>query len=348
MNNVRIKEWCSCIRNMEQIQLLENEIEWTGRNTLPEEGDLVLVKVVHNGGAYDRLENRHGRDVRLYPGDHVVCVLGTRRSGTNLSGTYPRQALEKGMELELLSVGGIIGKSDCVPSYYGREALTVTIESFPSIGGKVLNTISLNAAKETNGTQHLHADRIVWVGGTSAESGKTTFLCHSVAALKRLQPSLKIGALKVAGTGRLKDMLCYKDAGAALVGDYVDEGWPSTYSMSGPQFLQVLHSMLKKSYSACDIVFAEIGGDLIEAGAPAALDFCLQSKYPFYLLVNDAMGAITGLDILKTKGITNVKVCTFKQNAQSLARRLGLMDVIDTSDLDSIRQEFNAPVYGTV
>ncbi|MFL5739964.1 MAG: hypothetical protein ACJ75B_07095 [Flavisolibacter sp.] len=345
MSTENIKEWCSCVRNIDKVLSLQDKILWLDENITPREGDLVLVEVVLNGNSYNHLENIHGRDVRLYPGDHIVCVLGTRKSGTKLSGSFPRTPIRKNMELELLSLGGIVGNSVHIPSYFGGKALIVRVKSFPFFGQSPLNIKLINTPDEDGFYFTGEAyEKTIWVGGTSAEAGKTTLVSKGILCLK---DKATVGAIKIVGTGRLNDMLSYKDAGAAYISDYVDEGWPSTYNINSEDFCLVIERLLRRSNTHSDITFMEIGGDLLAGCAPEALGFASKSSYPFFFVVNDAMGALSGLEILKSAGINNICICTLKQNSESLSERLGQY-VLDVSDTEKVHNKFNQIQYVTV
>ena len=63
-------------------------------------------------------------------------------------------------------------------------------------------------------------------------SGKTTTAAHLIKGL--VQAGLKVGAAKLTGTGAVGDIWLMQDAGANLVLDFTDTGFPSTYRSRRP------------------------------------------------------------------------------------------------------------------
>jgi hypothetical protein len=94
--------------------------------------------------------------------------------------------------------------------------------------------------------------------------------------------------------------------------------------------------MLASAGAGADIVFTELGGDLLGGRAPDALGVLLPGKPRVMLCVNDAMGAMWGLQMFRLRGATEVAVSCFKQNRASLARRLGIPLVIDAEDPEAL------------
>lgn len=335
---MRIKVWCSCIRSSLLKERLASNTILLPVNEAPKEGDLVVVRALTKHGVYTEVEDIHGRHVRLYAGDTFVGVFGTRKSGTNLTGAVPTGPVRKGDMLHLVANGGLIAAATFVPRYYGAAALTVEVQGFfPWDGGRSAN---LRDAQYTHDCSvgMVEEGRIIFVTGTSAESGKTTFVCEALQATKRLWPDLTAGAIKAAGTGRLQDMLRYADAGAAHITDFVDAGWPSTYNIPANDYVHMLDTLVRSSLQHVKVVFVETGGDLLEARVPEALAMASKWCDPVILVANDAMGAMAGLGQLRDLGIHNVTVVTMKQNQKALAERLQLPSVLDPLDERQLEQ----------
>lgn len=328
----------SCVRSSLLRERLTSETTLLPINEAPQEGDLIVVRVLTQKGAYTEVEDLNGRYVRLYVGDTFVGVLGTRKSGTNLTATIPAGPLAKGDVLHVVAFGGLIAEAVFVPRYYGSIALEVEVQGFlPWNECRPANLRDVQHIDESP-VRSIEEARTIFVAGTSAEAGKTTTVCQTLRSIRRLWPDLKVGAIKGAGTGRLEDVLQYVEASAAHATDFVDAGWPSTYNIPPNDYIHMLESLIRSSLQHVELVIVEIGGDLLEARAPEALSIAFKWHAPVFLVANDAMGAMTGLDLLKNHGIHNVTIVTMKQNQNALAERLQLPFVLDPLDEQQVDQ----------
>jgi hypothetical protein len=335
---VKIKVWCSCIRSDSFKEASFTESEIISVNETPMEGDIIIVKALTEDGAYSEIENLNGRNVRIYKDDIFVGVLGTRKSGTNITASIPKNPIKKGDKLNLVSNGGLIAQAIFIPSYYGGKAMHVEVQGFFSLDGKRSANLRDYQFISNKSVLLTEGKKIIFVVGTSAESGKTTIVCESLRAVKKMYPSATVGVIKGAGTGRLKDSFRYIDSGADYVTDFVDVGWPSTYNISTDDYINVINSLVTSCLQHSKLIFIEIGGDLLEAKAPVALNIASQLKSPIIFVVNDAMGAIAGMQQLKANGNSDVTVVTMRQNQQALSERLQIFPVIDPLDEDQIQQ----------
>src|SRR6266496_4846350 len=81
----------------------------TGETHSPCAGDVVVVRVLTDNATYNMLELPTGRLAKVNPGDLIVGVLGRRRALKGFVGDVPT-TVEKGDELHLLNLGGVIGR----------------------------------------------------------------------------------------------------------------------------------------------------------------------------------------------------------------------------------------------
>ena len=341
--NCNIKLVTSCVRN--PAQQLPANMRWNKLNSVPRDGDLVLVRCLDSKGAYNQTEDLNGMPVRLYEGDLLLLVLATRRSGTNLIGEIPAGPIEAGQRLDLVAQGGLVAHCVDVPAYYGAHALPLEVVAFAtSEDGRILNLddapvvplLPLDTPYPTKPT--------LFVCGTSAEVGKTTAVCNLSLALKKYNPKLRTAAIKACGTGRAKDSLNYRAANYDMVTDFVDAGLPSTYNVSEEKFRQTLKSLITHCSEHADFVVVEIGGDFLEAQAPTALAMMVEMNARCIMMVNDAMGAMEGMRRLRKLGSAPLMVGTFKQNLQALALRLeiSISQVADSSDAAALLRVIEA------
>jgi hypothetical protein len=255
------------------------------------EGDLILVKVVSREGAYDEVENLHGRLQRVYFGDYFIGVLGNRESSTFLVGGVPQKGLKisKGKSLDLLCNGGIVGNCRNADSWLEGSALKLEAVGLLKDHAGVINVKRLcNSWDE----QLLPSRPIIVVCGTSSETGKTTISGTLIDGFIKLK-NLVVASTKVTGTGRLKDLLKHKDAGANPCFDFPDIGLPSTYT-APERYLSGIFTLLNKlNRDNPDLIVAEMGGDIIWANAPTFLKNASIQTYIKAVIItsNDIIGA---------------------------------------------------------
>jgi hypothetical protein len=334
-----VKLISSCVRRPDL--LLDGDESLAGRHLSPRDGDLLLVRAVTGSGAYDHVEDTVGRAVKLYSGDVFAGILGTRRSGTNLMGELPRGPISAGDRLDLVAQGGLLAHCTAVPAYYGKAALSVEVlGAVARPAGVVVNLDDRPLIRLSTEVTDRPAGQVpmLCVCGTSAEVGKTTMVCRLNIEAKARWGGLRTAAIKACGTGRAKDCLHYRAANYDEVVDFVDAGLPSTYATPPGRYRSVLRALVEHAEERADLVVVEIGGDLMEAGAPQALDYLAERGAACVLLVNDAMGAMEGLRQLRARGCEPLAVATFKQNVLALAERLRMPPerVIDSGDPDAM------------
>ena len=77
---------------------------------IPEVGDCVVVRALTENANYNQLELITGRLAKVNPGDVIAGVLGRRRALKGFIGDVPA-TLEAGDRLNLLNLGGVIGRA---------------------------------------------------------------------------------------------------------------------------------------------------------------------------------------------------------------------------------------------
>jgi hypothetical protein len=327
-----VKVWSSCIRAG-----VNEALRFSPVNNQPSEGDFVLFRPLHDDGLYNTIENVHGRNVRIYTGDLCVGVLGTRRSGTNANGVVPKEPLNRGGVLQLISAAGILGKAVQSADAAEKFPIDVRIEGFLlDPAGKLASLARVREIPPMRAIRPKTAARIVIVAGTSAEVGKTTFICAAIRALLTESPGLSIGAIKAVGTGRLRDLLAYQDAGAKKSLDFVGRGWPTTYGIPPSEFEPLFEALLTELQEESEIIFTEIGGDIVKGNSIAAINVAKSSRTVGVLCANDAMGALYGIQKFTGIGIPVAAIATFRQNLAGMSERIGETEVVNSRHATSM------------
>ena len=319
-NNFGIKAFCSCIRNSHFVKMLLDMQELEFVSVHPQAGDVLVLKILNCDVGYGKLEIETGENYSYKNGDFVVGVLGNRYSGTNVYGELSGKPLQKGDKLYQLSIGGIFSESAYVENSHRGESAT-----YSEVVGFVLNkdTKRILNIRDINNLNY-KSDKITieknyFIFGTSAEVGKTTFVANLCKYLKSLNK--KVACAKVCGTGRLKDKFNYKNAGADFVVDYVDIGYSSTYKLDSKK----IDNMIEKLFNLCneqgEYNLYEVGGDMLEGGADRILEFATKNKAYIFVIVNDAMGAMTAQRLLRD--YKKVLFVAWKPNIKALKERIG-------------------------
>jgi hypothetical protein len=294
-----IKSVCSNIRR--------TDVAWSDLRIVPEalgqEGDLVLAEVLSDTGSTTRVENQYGRDEKVIQGDKIVGVLANRHSGTSESGGIPDRGLVlfEGIELNLLSTGGVIGIATGVPAHMGREPTRLRSLGLLGRGDVHMNLEDLCG----QGHEKLGPSApIILVLGTSAEVGKTTTSASLIRAFKDVGKN--VAGTKIAGTGRMRDLLSMRDAGAFPWIDFPDAGLATTYT-SAERYTPAIYKLLNLINSADpDLIIAEAGGDPIEANVPTFLSNpeIMRHVKSTIVVPGDIMGAMGTLQYLQRFNIS--------------------------------------------
>lgn len=261
------------------------------------EGNLVVVEAKTNYGFRTEVENQSGRDERIYQGDRFVAVLANRHSGTSESGDIPEEGIDihEGQELHLLSAGGVVGIKSGMPGK-GQQPLALKPLGLVADQDKPVDLIELS------GGHHKAlglSTRIIMVCGTSAEVGKTTTATGLIRAFSN--EGLQAAGTKFSGTGRLRDILSLRDAGAQPWLDFPDIGLATTYT-SPERFTRGTYTLFNYVNAGNpDIIVAEAGGDPIEANVPTFLQNLelMKNVEAIVLVAGDVMGMMGSVAYLR-------------------------------------------------
>lgn len=266
--------------NWEQMEVAEG---------VGQEEDLVVVEAVSNTGTRNQVENQYGRDERVYQEDRFLAVLANRHTGTSESGDVPIEgiAINEDTELHLLAAGGIVGRISGIPPHLRQEPFRLKPLGLVYQDGQKVNLADLYGPWDE--AMKPSAPMIV-IFGTSAEVGKTTTAAALIRTIKRM--GLQVAGSKFAGTGRMRDILSLRDAGAYPAMDFPDVGLASTYT-SAERFTPAVYTLFNRinSYRP-HVIITEAGGDPIEANIPTFLanQNLMQNVKALVLVAGDVMG----------------------------------------------------------
>lgn len=188
----------------------------------PQAGDLVLARV-DKIGQHTRIELATGRKAQLFPGDEIIVSYGNRYAPDQFEAMIPNNL----SSCHLVAAGGLASK---VFLKHAKVKMATAITPLGLLGDAHGQPINLadSALSPTNYIGQFPPT--IAVVGESMNAGKTTTVAHLIKGLRTA--GLRVGAAKITGTGAGGDIWLMKDAGANVVLDFTDLGFPSTYCVS--------------------------------------------------------------------------------------------------------------------
>ena len=193
------------------------EVEAIPRNEW-ETGDFVQAEVVGEPTRLYHIECTTGEMIGVDPGDHVIGAFGHRAA--TLEGVGSWMEIDGG-EMNAMTSAGLFGRFTSVSRLLPRPLDLVYRGHVVRGGSKVcMRDFAITAVP-----RELHTAAILMVG-TSMSAGKTMvgkFACQILSDL-----GFRVVGTKLTGAGRYRDILSFRDHGAAEIYDFVDAGLPST------------------------------------------------------------------------------------------------------------------------
>ncbi|HEV7452728.1 MAG TPA: DUF1611 domain-containing protein [Pseudonocardiaceae bacterium] len=264
-------------------------------------GDLVVAQVTRVGG-HERLEDTHGRGMRLHSGDLLVGACGNRYATDSYEGYH-----RPGPRAHLLTVGGVIGTA---VSWHASCAAPTEVEVLGALTGEDDRPLSLELfARPRPPLQPASAARplAVSVVGSSMSSGKTTTAAGLIRGWTRA--GLVAGAAKVTGSGSGKDRWTYLDAGAQHVVDFLDFGMASTFGYPTDRLRSTMTAMLDALvHDGANVIALEIADGLLQVETRLLTGSLPEVCHGTVLAVSDALAARAGVDLLQANGVTVLAV----------------------------------------
>lgn len=220
-------------------------------------GYIIAGRVTGRKGTYNQLENMHGRLVRVDEGDVIAGVLGARHALRGYAGEVPT-SIRRGDELQLLSLGGVIGRCTSinidVGDPFGVEVLGAVL-SFPVLGERIGVPACITESALPKIDSLKTSAPLVLVAGTCMNSGKTMAAVEIVRYLSR--QGMKVAGAKLTGVSLMRDTLALLDAGAYRCHDFTDTGCVSTNEQTAPGITRSILAALQKDRP--DVVVMELG-----------------------------------------------------------------------------------------
>ena len=226
-------------------------------------GDYVIAKVVGKKTELYQVEDCEGNMVPVQPGTLVIGALGERAATLEGVGSW-REVVDG--KMHAMTSAGLLGAFTSVSKFLPTP-MSLDYVGHTTRSGKALRMRDF-------AVQHfgdVYAIPTILLIGTSMSAGKTwtgKLVCRLLARAGK-----RVIGTKLTGAGRYRDILAFRDAGAADIFDFVDAGLPSTV-VDETEFREAIRPLLRRIGSrAADFVVAEAGASPLEPyNGAAAID----------------------------------------------------------------------------
>jgi hypothetical protein len=278
------------------------EIEIVPEAPEVEPGDVVVVKALSEKRVYNELELENGRMSRISRGDIIVGALGRRRALQGFVGEMPK-SVKAGDTLQLLNMGGVIGRSRSFHKDLGQPAV-MEVLGLACRDGRIANLrdAGLPVVESLAGKA---LPPIVVVSGTCMNSGKT-FVCSQLIQELTKQGKAVHGG-KLSGVACRRDTISMEDHGAQRTATFIDVGFPSTAGLPPDAMVAIARTIIAfLSEGSPDVIFLELGDGIIgDYGVmPMLEDAELSACRKLHIFcAGDLVGAWGGHRFLTDRGV---------------------------------------------
>lgn len=284
----------------------------------PRPGDLVLARV-DTIGQHTRLEEPCGRRARLYEGDEIIVAYGARYAPDQFEAEVPTDL----SPCDLVAGGGVAAR---VLSRHTRMKKATRISPIGLLADSQGQMINLSRYALPN-MQALSSisPQVTAIVGSSMNSGKTTTAAGLIRGLTRA--GLRVGGIKVTGTGSGGDLWSMADAGAFLTFDFTDMGYATTAGLSEAELTSIASNLVRHaSCMGTDVIVMEVADGLFQRETSTLVGSLLfrELVQGVVFAAVDAMGAFGGYEWLSQRDLP-VRALSGALTASPLASREAAM-----------------------
>jgi hypothetical protein len=232
-----------------------------GDQIVSAEGYVLAVRIMEDKSTYNTVEDVTGRMLALRAGDVLAGVLGTRRALRGYAGVVPAH-LSVGETIEVLNLGGILGRCTSVNPEYGppfRAEVLGAVLAFPELGDRVGRPAHIRDRAVPPAEALESRVPVVYVAGTCMNAGKTVAATELVRGLTR--SGLRVAAAKLTGVSLMRDALSMQDAGAVAALTFNDVGIASTHP--GVTVTTAKGIFNRLAAARPDVIVAELGDGIL-------------------------------------------------------------------------------------
>ena len=270
-------------------------------DVVPQVGDVVMARVVALG-QHKHLQLINGRRSRMFHDDIVIVAYGNRYAPDQYEALIPSHL----GPCHLVAGGGIASE---VHRKSGKVSGATRLEAIGLVGdkhGKVINLADY--ALPTLPWVKPHVP-VIAIAGTAMNAGKTETVINLVKGLTLAK--LRVGVLKVTGTGAGGDIWAAVDAGGTPVLDFTDAGLPSTYHVPHEQVERAALNLISHALqSNVDAIVIELADGLYQQETSRLLSSANFTSVLSGMIfaAGDAMGAVAGVEWLKQRNLPVIGV----------------------------------------
>ncbi len=218
-------------------------------------GDYVVGEVNSRASPLVRLEMRSGRTIEVMEG-HLVIGAFARRFAT-LEAVGDWRDIGDDFVMDNMGGGGVFGKVTSISPFL-PTLISLTYRGHVLVHGEKTR---MQDYVQKAPLRPLTIP-IILVIGTSMSAGKTTVARIIVRQLKDM--GLRVVGAKLTGSGRYRDILSMRDAGADYIFDFVDAGLPTTVCPSD-EYKPALTNLLSRIAAVeADVAVVEVGASPLE------------------------------------------------------------------------------------
>ena len=223
----------------------------------PNVGDLVLARI-DGIGHHRNLHLTNGRKRHLFEGDEIVVAYGNRYASSQFESHVP----ETLGPCHLVAAGGVASRALSWHTRIVRGPTNITPIGLVGLAnGQRLNISEFGLPKKLADFNQQPAT--IAIIGTSMDSGKTQTACFLARGL--IKSGLKVGYVKVTGTGAGGDIGWLEDVGADPVLDFTDAGYPTTYLADHADVENILHSLIAEATDqGVDAIVVEVADGVLQ------------------------------------------------------------------------------------
>lgn len=224
------------------------------RSDSPQAGDVIVAEVVKVGN-HTRITLGDHRRTRLYPGNHLLGVMGNRYATDAFEGEVG--SLEP---LHMLTGAGMMGT---VKAKHRETASPTCLRFLGYLTRDHGVRVNLKNELFTPTDSKQSISNVLLVVGTGMNSGKTTTATRLIKGL--VEKNLRVAACKVTGSVSERDCMEMLATDAHDVRDFSDYGFPSTYCCDQRELFGLFETMVADSMQVDpDIIVMEIADGLLQ------------------------------------------------------------------------------------
>jgi len=232
-----------------------------GDEIIAAEGYVLAVRILHDKGSYNTVEDVSGRMISLRGGDVLAGTLGHRRALRGYAGVVPTH-IAVGDTIEVLNLGGILGKCTSTNPEIGppfKAEVLGAILAFPELGDRIGRPAHIRDHAVPPADRLESQVPVVYVAGTCMNAGKTVAATELVRGLTR--SGLRVAASKLTGVSLMRDALSMLDAGAVAALTFNDTGIATTRAgLTVPAAKGIFNRL---AASKPDVIVAELGDGIL-------------------------------------------------------------------------------------